>query len=303
MASSTPEKPNQDPVQPVSKADKAADDDPILVALKRIVESKKERSVMDQLGNVLQLLATLATLFFLVYGFIRFSELDELAKRSETTSKVVTAQYDKASRISVDGNLDVEVDKKSEASPNSLFSVGWNVSVKNLSKKPALITVVHASCYIGKWADQSNQKEFFEPFGPPEIVEDSKVTWTKAYVRVSYLALEDQAIKQTFGSEYRKFVNDQNDRLACDNLGDPQEKAACEKKTSRAFLTTWLKPDEGANETEGFLVRASRSDHVACDSVLRVCYEDENGQGICTDAEAGDSTHLWLASSSQNQNK
>jgi len=114
MASTTPQKPNEDPVQPMSQGDKAAEDDPILIALKRIVESKKERSLMDQAGTGLQLLLTLATLFFLIYGFVRFSTLDELAKRSETTSKVVTAGYDKASRLSIDGDLSVDVDKATQ---------------------------------------------------------------------------------------------------------------------------------------------------------------------------------------------
>src|SRR6266404_2457726 len=125
MASNMPEKPNEDPVQPMSQEDKATEDDPIWVALKRIVESKKERSVMDQAGAVLQLLATLATLFFLIYGFVKFSKLDELAKKSETTSKAVTARYDKASRISVNGDLSVDVDKKTEKTSTSLFSVSW----------------------------------------------------------------------------------------------------------------------------------------------------------------------------------
>lgn len=288
MTLNTPEKPDDDPAHPVSPKGKAAEDDPILVALKRLVESKKERSVMDQAGSVLQLLATLATLFFLIYGFAKFSNLDEMAKTSETTSKVVTARYDKASRISVDGDLSADVDRETEKNSASLFSVAWHVSVKNLSKKPVLIERVQVKCYIGKRSDQ-DKKEFFEHFGPPDIVTDSSVSWTKAYEKVSSTDLDANAIRQTFGSNHDEFVNDQQDRIAG------------EQKSTRSFLTHVLQPDEAADETEGFLVRASRSDHVACDSVLRLCYEDENGQGTCTDGETADSTHLWLAKSSQDQ--
>jgi hypothetical protein len=287
MDSNTQEKPNEDPGQPISQEHKAIEDDPILVALKRLVESKKEPSLMDRVGAMLQLLATLATLFFLIYGFVKFSNLDELAKKSETTSKVVTARYDKAFRINVDGDLAVDVDKNTVKTSSSLFSVSWHVSVKNLSKKPVLITLARVKCYIGKWPDQG-KKEFFEHFGPPDIATDSPISWIKTYEKVSSMKIDEDAIKQTFGSNYDKFVNDQKDSLGG------------EQTVTRAFLTTLLEPDEGADETEGFLVRASRSDHVACDTVLRLCYEDENGQGTCSDGETTDSTHLWLANSNQN---
>jgi hypothetical protein len=288
MASNPPEKPNKHHGRPMPQKAKAAEDDPILASLKQIVESKKERSVMDQAGAVLQLLATLATLFFLIYGFVKFSNLDEIARKSEATSKVVTARYDKSSRTSVDGDFSVDVDKETEKTSTSLFSVAWHVSVKNLSKKPVLVKRVDVKCYIGKSPDHS-KNEFFEHFGPPEIVTDSPVSWTQTYEKVSSTNLDDNAIKQTFGSNYDKFVNDQPDR------------ATGQQKSTRSFLTHVLRPDEAADETEGFLVRASRSDHVACDSVLRLCYEDENGQGTCTDGETADSTHLWLAKSNQNQ--
>src|SRR5260370_23359373 len=93
MAPNSPNKPNdgqwedvsnQNPPQPMSQAGKPTENDPVLVGLRQLAGLKKERSVMDQVGGLLQLLTSLATLFFLIYGFAKFWKLGELAKTRET---------------------------------------------------------------------------------------------------------------------------------------------------------------------------------------------------------------------------
>lgn len=64
-------------------------------------------------------------------------------------------------------------------------------------------------------------------------------------------------------------------------------------------LPSILQPDEAVNETQGFIVRAPRSDHLACVSTLRVCYEDAPNRGVCYDSQQSDSAHLWLTDSSK----
>ena len=298
MAIDPQEKSAEVSAPPSSQENRTVENDSLLVALKRIVEAKKDRSFMDEVGALLQLLATLATLFFLIYGFVKFSNLDELAKTSETATKVVAARYDKAIRISIDGTLLVDIDKRTAKARKSLFSVDWRVDVKNLSKKPAVITVVGDKCSIATWSGQRN-KEFFEHFGPPDIVRDSQVNWATAYRKVSSIDLDDDLIKRAFGTDYDKFLKDQKETI--DRFANDQNEKIEVNKAGGSFLATLLEPDEGADDTEGFLVNASRSEHVACDSKLRLCYEDENGKGMCTDGETADSTHLWLAGSNQDQ--
>jgi hypothetical protein len=104
MTPDTPKKLNEDSPSPPERDKVTEKDQLFFAALKNLAESKR-RSFMDQAGTWIQLIATLATLFVLVYGFFKFRSLDELAKTSETTTKVVTVRYDKAIRIGIDGDF------------------------------------------------------------------------------------------------------------------------------------------------------------------------------------------------------
>ena len=148
------------------------------MAIAQLREGRKPHSRLDTVASIAQLVTTVATLALLLYGFVKFSRLDELAKNSEATSKAVAAQYDKARRLRFKNELSVDGDKVAndlagKASKTSVlprYSVGWFNQVTNISKKAIISTAVRTKCYVGTLSSSFDQDthESFVPFDLPE---------------------------------------------------------------------------------------------------------------------------------------